>query len=95
MELCKDCGAPLDDAGLTNCGGKGINADLCDKDRTAFFTEVTNMKLALNPHILASMEKNDMPACFGTSRPLLVALAQLLMEALRQNEELLKHVPKH
>lgn len=93
MELCKICGAPLDAGGFTACGLAG--AEKCHRDRATFEAQVEESKAALDLHILARMERNEMPECFQFTRAAGVAMAQLLMEALRQNQELLKAVPKH
>lgn len=92
MDICIECGAPVDTNGLTNCEARG---EKCAKDRAAFLQDVEDTKSILDLHKLAMIERNEMPACFLPTRAMGVALAQLLMEALRQNQELLKQVPKH
>jgi hypothetical protein len=84
METCEACGNPLDDAGFTNCG----KIEACDKDRVAFAVKVENVKLSITLPALASMEKNEMPACFAPTREAVVALAAMTMQALRQNQEM-------
>ena len=91
MDMCPDCGNPLGDNGFTNC-----NSDpKCDRDREDFQGKVDAAKAALDLHVLARIERNEMPPCFEATRASTVALAGLLMEALRQNQEMLAHVPKH
>jgi hypothetical protein len=86
MNLCDQCGAPLDDAGFTNCGGKG--EELCRRDRAAFEREVDEAKKSIDLQVLALMEQNKMPACFEPTRAATVAMSRLLMDALRQNQQL-------
>lgn len=88
MNVCERCGAPIDPAGFTNCGGQNEDYELCKRDRTKFEAEVEESRKALDLQVLALMEKNEMPECFEPTRAATVAMARLLMQALRQNQEL-------
>lgn len=92
MDICKECGSFVGDNGLTEkCG----NATPCERDAPTFYAEVERVKSSIDLHALARMERNEMPACFQATRAATVAMARLLMESLRQTEELVKHIPKH
>ena len=92
MNLCPDCGNPLGDDALTNCGK--TRGEECDRDRGKFFGRVEETKRALTLPALAAMSESKLPPIFDLGRVGAVALAQLLMEALRQNDELYKRIPK-
>lgn len=54
----------------------------------SFDDEVNEAKALFTLPMLSKIAKNEMPECFEFTRPAGVALAQLLMTALQQNEEL-------
>lgn len=83
MNVCKTCSNPLDEAGFTNC-----LSDVCIHNRARFEREVEEARQALGLDVLAKIEQNSMPACFVPTRASTVALGRLLMQALRQNQEL-------
>lgn len=86
MLMCPECGNPLDDAGFTNCGkSKGSE---CERDRGMFLVRVDEIMGATDLHLLAKIEENQMPQCFQADRATVVALAKMLMTALRQNQEM-------
>lgn len=53
-----------------------------------FRKDVEAQQAVLTLKMIEHIAENDMPECFGTQRSTLVALARLLMETLRQNEQL-------
>lgn len=77
---CDQCKVELDESGFTRCFVPG-----CAHDRAAFDREVEQAK-QIDLAVVAKIEKNEMPACFAPTRAGFVALASLLMEALRQNQ---------
>lgn len=83
MKACRECGRPLDEGGLTNCDKPG-----CDRDRSLFWFRVEEARERLDLEAVAKMERGIMPESFEPSGPGVVALAELLMKALRQNQEL-------
>lgn len=50
--------------------------------------EVAQIKALLTLPMIDKMAKNEMPDCFEFTRETGVALAQLLMDSMRTNEEL-------
>lgn len=85
---CPDCNQPLGDNGFA-AGCIVIN---CPRDGVRFAAEVESQRKLLDLNVLQRMADNEMPACFGAQRSTLVALAKLLMEALRQNEEMARRL---
>lgn len=62
-----------------------MNADQFNK-------EVADATAALSLNMIDSISRNDMPECFETSRPLLVAMARMLITALAQNEIMIEQL---
>jgi len=84
METCKTCGNPLDEFGMTNCN----QAEKCSADRAEFALDMQRIKEAMTLPMIESMSKNEMPACFEPTRAFSVAVCGMLMEALRQNQQM-------
>lgn len=57
-----------------------------------FNKDVADATAALSISMIDSIARNDMPECFQTSRPLLVAMARQLMMALAQNEIMIEQL---
>jgi hypothetical protein len=87
MLMCPECGNPLDEYGFTNCGGK-VKGSECELDRGMFLARVEQIKRTTSLQALAKMEENQMPQCFTPTREAIVALAAMLMTAMRQNQEM-------
>lgn len=93
METCNECGNPIDEAGFTNCNTPTKPGDpACKHDRAAFAAAVDAIKAGMSLPSIALMESNGMPERYRPKRADIVALAGLLMEALRQNELLANHL---
>jgi len=51
--------------------------------------DIADATAALTLQMVQQIADNAMPECFATSRPLLVAMARMLMVALAQNEAMI------
>lgn len=81
---CHDCGQKLEANGYRD----GCLTVKCTRDKTRFGIEVEVQRQFLSLAMIDRIAKNEMPHCFAPQRETLVAMASLLMQALRQNEEL-------
>lgn len=87
MNKCLVCQVDLDDAGFAAACPRRLP---CRRDLPAFESEVTLTKEALNLQTIAEMEKNRMPDSYTPIRAEVVAMSQLLMQALRQNQTMME-----
>lgn len=78
------CPLDVDDNGFTS----RCLQSACPHNLAEFLSSVAEQRQALTLPLVEKIAKNEMPACFGTERSTLVCLASLLMEVMRQNEEL-------
>lgn len=90
MKFCGECQAVFDEFGFTDC--KREDGDKCERDRALFTKEVTKTKGEFTLPVIKAIGDAQMPEDFEPSMPMFCAMAQLLYEALVQNEALLRQV---
>lgn len=90
MKYCGECQAVFDEFGFTAC--KREDGERCERDRDAFMRESAKAKSEFTLPVIEAISTLRVPECFEPSFPMFVALASLLMDALRQNEALLRQV---
>jgi len=88
---CLVCQVELDEAGFAAACPRRLP---CRRDLPAFENEVKLTKESLSLQVIAEMEKNSMPESYTPIRAEVVAMAKLLMQALRQNQTMMEQLRK-